>query len=201
MIARIGCVILAEGAGRRWQDAEPKLLLRMGNRPLAQHAIDAACGSQALACTLVLGDRSQRVLAGLDPRRCAVVRNPQWEEGIAASVRAGLERHRCDDACIFVVADQPFVSAADIDLIIHRHAAEPAAIVALAVGDVWGAPMLFPRRDFDGLLQLRGDAGAKRYALKREARVRFVPARSDRAFDDVDTRADLWRLAHKDPRT
>lgn len=200
MISRIGCVVLAAGEARRFAGASHKLLMPFAGQRLLQRAIDAASSSRAMSCTLVVGAQAEGLLDVVDTRRCAVVYNHLWKEGIASSVRAGLEKHFADDGCIFTVADQPFVSANDLDNLMVLHRAYREAIVGLKSDDVWGTPMLFPRKFFKALLQLRGDTGAKRLAQRHRAQVRFVDALSPYAFADVDTQADMKRL-QMEPRT
>jgi len=201
MIGRVGCVVLAAGESRRFDGGQHKLLARLGDRPLLQHAIDAAARSHAMSCTLVVGAHAQRLLDAVDPRRCAVVRNASWREGIASSLRAGLADHLDDEACMFMVADQPFIRAADLDRLIAVHRADREAIVALQAGTVWGTPLLLTRRFFTAVGRLRGDAGAKRIAQKPGVRRRLISALSPFAFADVDTRADFARLSQMEPRT
>ena len=147
-----------------------------------------------MSCTLVVGAGAEEVLKQIDVRRCAVVDNQGWPEGIASSIRAGLAQHRHDEACIFMVADQPFIGAADIDQLIVYHQGSRDAIIALQAGDVWGTPMLFSSHDFGPLSKLHGDSGAKRYAQHQLTRIRFVTAHSHDAFKDVDTIDDYRRL-------
>jgi molybdenum cofactor cytidylyltransferase len=192
-------VVLAAGSGSRFGGR--KLLAPLAGRPLLQRAIDAACGSRALLCALVLGADANDILDCVDSRRCAIVRNEDWREGIAASVRAGLRLAAESDLCIFMLGDQPFVSSDDIDALLQCSADLCSAdlygrpsIVALRAGGTWGAPVLFPRRDFAALARLRGDAGAKRYAETQPKRLRFVTAKDPRAFRDVDSPSDLRDL-------
>jgi molybdenum cofactor cytidylyltransferase len=198
---RVGCVVLAAGESRRFGPDTIKQLAPARGKPLAQRAIDTAAGSTSLTCTLVVGAHAQAIMDSVDARRCAVVENGDWREGIASSLRAGLAAHLADDACIFMVADQPFVNVADVDRLIAAHSGARHAIVALRAGDVWGTPMLFPREDFQGLLALHGDAGAKRYAQRHTGRLLFVDAASSDAFADVDTPAAYDRIVQKLPRT
>lgn len=205
---RIGCVILAAGAGRRF--GGDKLLAPLRGKPLLQHAVDAACGAQALTCTLVLGAGCEAVLAAVDPRRARAVFNAAWSEGLASSLRCGLRHHRDDDACIVLLGDQPFATSADLDQLIAVWSVQTQStggrerstvpIVALRAGDVWGAPVLFPRRDFAALRRSHGDAGAKRYAEGQKPRLLFAHAAQANAFEDVDTRADLSRLNGRETR-
>jgi molybdenum cofactor cytidylyltransferase len=193
LIPRVGCIVLAAGASRRFRDG--KMLAPVRGKPLVQHAIDAASASHALTCTLVLGARAAAINESIDPRRCAVVENKRWSDGIASSVRCGLRRHAADEACIVLVADQPFVCAQDLDALIEAHVANPGGIIALRAGRVWGTPALFVRRDFPKLGRLRGDRGAKAYIQTQTARLRFVDARDARAFTDIDTPADLKAIS------
>jgi CTP:molybdopterin cytidylyltransferase MocA len=195
----VGCVILAAGASTRFRNGD-KLLANFGDKPLVQHAIDAACASRAVYCAIVVGADREAIKTETDMRRCAVIENEGWREGIASSIRCAL-RNRCDDnATIFVVGDEPFVTAGDIDALIGEHDNHPNAIVALRAGEVWGTPVLFPRTDYPALLKLRGDRGAKTFAKGQTNRVRFVSAANSRAFTDIDTEADLKRANTDNPK-
>jgi molybdenum cofactor cytidylyltransferase len=184
--------VLAAGAARRF--GGDKLIATLLGRPVLQYAVDAACGARTLSCTLVLGDGAARILAAVDPRRCAVRVNADWRSGIASSIGCGLRVHSEDDACIVMVGDTPLVASVDLDRLIAAWGAT-SSIVALRAGTVWGAPVLFPRRDFAALQALEGDAGAKRYAAQQRDRMIFVDAADRNAFADVDTQDDLKRLS------
>jgi molybdenum cofactor cytidylyltransferase len=198
---RVGCVILAAGASMRFGDGAAKQLLHFAGKPLLQHAIDAAAASSASGCTLVLGAHAQSILDVVDTRRCAVIENSSWQDGLASSIRAGLVGHRDDAACILMVADQPFVTTEDLNALIACSTLEPRAIIALRAGNVWGTPALFPQSDFPALLKLHGDSGAKAYITQHVKRAIFVDARLAHAFSDVDTRADHERLRQYEPRS
>ena len=188
---RVGCAILAAGAGVRYGAPGAKLTATFGGKALVQHAIDAACTSKAAAVTLVLGAAYERVLAFADTRRSAVAVNAGWIEGIASSIRTALALRQDVDACIFMLGDQPHVEPADLDAMIDAFARDRRAIVALRRERVWGAPILFPALDFSALSRLNGDAGAKRHAQAQVTRLAFVRARSADAFADVDSPLDL----------
>ncbi len=188
----VATVILAAGEGSRFGGS--KLTAPFQGRVLAQHAIDAACASQATACFLVIGAHADALRTQVDPRRCAIVPNRTWREGIASSIRTGVACATNFDACLFMLADQPYVTSADLDSLIAHVERHPMTIAALRVANIWGAPVAFPHRDFAALRKLRGDAGAKSYAASNGDRLQFVPAIDPRAFYDVDTKLDLRRL-------
>jgi molybdenum cofactor cytidylyltransferase len=191
---RVGCVVLAAGEGSRFDLKRAKLLLPLDGVSLVQRAIDNASRSYAASCTLVVGARAEAILLKVDPRRCAVVRNARWKDGLSGSIRVGLSLHEDDDACILAVADRPFVTADDLNQLIERYAGHRNAIVALRAGTTWGSPVLFPRSDFSKLANLKGDEGAKRYAAAQKERLEFVDAVHADAFADIDTQQDYQRI-------
>ena len=191
---RVGCVVLAAGEGSRFDAKRAKLLLPLDGVALVQRAVDNAARSFAASCTVVLGAHAEAILLKIDPRRCAVVRNPKWKEGLSGSIRVGLGMHEDDDACILTVADQPFVTADDLNQLIDCYAGNRNAIVALRAGRIWGSPVLFPRSDFSKLTDLKGDEGAKRHAASQKERLQFVDAVHPNAFADIDTHQDYERI-------
>jgi molybdenum cofactor cytidylyltransferase len=134
----------------------------------------------------------------VNARRCSIAFNDEWRAGIASSIRCGLRAQLDDDACIIMLGDQPFVTSADLDRMMG--AVSATEIVALRAAGVWGAPVLFPRKDFAALARLKGDRGAKRYAAAQKQRLVFVDALDADAFDDVDTPVDLTRLNERGTR-
>lgn len=190
----IGCAVLAAGAGTRFGSATSKLVAQLAEKPLVQCAIDAACGSAATRCSLILGADAQTVLDCVDARRAAVYYNEAWHRGLSSTIRAALEAHAADDACILMLGDAPHVGARDLDALIDAWLDSKSGIIALRRGKVWGAPILFPRSDFTALRKLTGDKGAKGYAQAHLKRVTFVDAASPLAFADIDLKSDLKRL-------
>lgn len=185
---RVAAVVLAAGASRRTtaRGAPPKQLLDWEGEPLVRRAVRAALGSRCGSVHVVVGARAARVraaLAGLAP--LAVVECADWEEGMAASIRAGVtaaERAGCD-AVLLALADQPRVDSAHLDALLARLEAG-AILAASAYEGILGAPAAFRRVHFDELLALRGDRGARALIERYEASVAAVPCEA--AAFDVD---------------
>ena len=191
----VGCAILGAGAGTRFRGDGSKLIVRIRGKALLAHAIDAASASLASRCSLILGAAFESVMARVDARRCAIIVNADWEDGIASSLRCAIAAHADDDGCILMLGDQPNVTPGDLNALIARFRASQDSIVALHSGKVWGAPVLFGRSDYADVMRLTGDAGAKRYAQTQGRRLLFVEASRPDTFDDVDRTADVVRQA------
>ncbi|HEY1116920.1 MAG TPA: NTP transferase domain-containing protein, partial [Acidimicrobiales bacterium] len=83
-------VLLAAGAGSRFAGATHKLRAPLDGRPVLAHAIDALVAS-GLEAVVVTGAAD---VADLVPPDVAVVANPGWASGQAASVQVGIGQAR-----------------------------------------------------------------------------------------------------------
>jgi molybdenum cofactor cytidylyltransferase len=99
---KLAGVILAAGAGTRFGPS-PKLLARLDGRPLLEHAIAA----QIDPVFVVLGANAEEVLGGIDWMWAQPVLCPDWREGIAASLRRGIEAAKGAERVILTLGDQP----------------------------------------------------------------------------------------------
>lgn len=184
-------LVLAAGAARRF--GAVKQLADIGGEPLLLRVVRRA-GAAADRTWVILGAHAgelEALLAG-SPAYARV--NPLWQEGIASSIRTGLELlpHTCA-AVMLVLADQPLIRTRDYTRLAQAWRAAPSAIVAARYGTGAGAPAIFPRRCFHQLQQLTGDVGAKKVLQQHAAEVRTVSM--PRAGFDIDTPADLAAMA------
>lgn len=153
--AVLPAIILAAGASRRL--GRPKQLELHEGATLLRRAV-AAAGACA-PILVVTGFRAPDMAAELAGLDVEVVVNPEWEEGMASSIRAGVRALPAGaQGALFLVCDQP---AVDAELVGRLLAAFQGAPVACAYRGVRGIPALLPARAFPALLALRGDRGAR----------------------------------------
>src|ERR1700754_101176 len=81
-------VLLAGGAGRRM--GMPKALVRHAGRLFVESAAEVLAAGGRDPVVVVLGARADDVRAEADLAGYQVVDNPDWPEGMGASVRVGL---------------------------------------------------------------------------------------------------------------
>lgn len=155
----IPAVILAAGASTRL--GQPKQLLEFRGEALLHRTARIALRF-CEPVLVVLGfkaERMQGVLRDL-PVRC--VRNLDWEEGMGSSLRVAVTALPLDArAALFLVCDQPALEETLLERFLQLHREHPGRRIASGYGGTRGIPALLPCQDFDALLALRGDRGAR----------------------------------------
>jgi molybdenum cofactor cytidylyltransferase len=174
----------------------PKQTLQYRGESLLRRAALAALGAGCRPVIVVTGanaELSRRELGGLAVRE---VLNPLWESGMASSIRAGVEGLVGEDsdaaAAVFMLCDQPHVTAELITRIIAAHCATGSPVVASTYGGSFGVPALFGRALFAELAQLEGADGAKQVIKRYASQAHFLPFPCGEV--DVDTPDDFSRL-------
>ena len=81
-------VILAAGGSSRL--GRPKQLLAWQGKNLLQHAVQTALEITTQP-VVVTGAHADQLVAAVDASQVQVVFNPEWEQGIASSIRCGLQ--------------------------------------------------------------------------------------------------------------
>lgn len=126
----------------------------------------------------------------------ASVHNPQPERGVSGSIKLGLEKlgevSPNSRGCLFVVADQPYLTAGSLQKLKKTWEEGAEGIVAAACGDWVGNPVVFDRKYYEELRSLTGDIGGKKVMRRHEedARLCEVP---DRELKDMDILDELGK--------
>jgi molybdenum cofactor cytidylyltransferase len=156
----VGGLILAAGAGRRF--GSPKQLAELDGRPLLEYALIAmAAATRIETAVVVLGAHADAVLAAVERHGAEAVICPEWEEGQAASLRAGVAALAARvDAILVTLGDQPAIDPRAIDRVAQARDGTSLAIRA-SYGGRAGHPVLLERGLFERVAALRGDQGAR----------------------------------------
>ena len=184
---RVGAVLLASGAGRRF--GSNKLLADWHGAPLICRALSAvppALFSRAAVCSPY-----PRVLALAEVAGFLPLRNAHAREGVSASIRLGLGAMTDLDGVLFAVCDQPYLTTESIKRLLDSFLESREAVCALSWQGRRGNPAVFPSSLFPELLALSGDTGGGAVIRRHPDRLRLVEARSPRELVDVDTPTDL----------
>jgi molybdenum cofactor cytidylyltransferase len=194
---RVSAVVLAAGGSTRF--GTPKQLLDFQGESIIEHVLRVLCSTSVDEVIVVLGHAAERIGPHV-ASGCRVVLNADWKAGISSSIRIGLEAVRHDsEAALFVLADQPCVSAEAIERILRAYYGSTMPIVVPVHQGQRGNPVLFDRRLFPALRQLRGDAGGRQILEHVPEAVLAVEMSAPDMFQDVDTQADYHKLMGKEP--
>jgi CTP:molybdopterin cytidylyltransferase MocA len=180
-------MVLAAGAARRF--GSPKQLAELDGVPLLQHAIDAMLAVPGLdRVVVVLGAAAEHVAAAVKFADAEPVVCPDWEEGMAASLRCGVEAAGDADWVVVTLGDQPGMTPEAIEAVIAATDTDADAVRA-EYGGEGGHPVALSRALLRRVGDVRGDVGAR--DLLAGATVRAVEARHLASPDDVDTPEEL----------
>lgn len=185
-------VVLAAGSSRRFGSS--KQLALYGGEPLVHRAVrvaEAACRQRSI---LVVGSDWRRVQSACAPLAGFLVRNDRYEDGMAGSIVSAVGAlPPAASGVLLMLADQPLVTAADIQRLIDRWVETSGGIACSRHGTYEGPPAIFSRAFFSELSSLEGDRGARSVIRAHSERVVFVECRH--VTSDVDTPDDLARLS------
>jgi len=184
---RVGGVILAAGGSKRL--GRPKQGLTWQGKPFITHIALQALAAGLEPLKVVLG-ADQNLRDALVDLPVMLIENPDWEKGQSTSMKAGLKAlpTTCD-AVMFLLGDQPQVSAVLIRKLIERWIQNRSLIIAPRVGRQRGNPVLFGQETFSALLQVEGDKGGRGIIDRFD--VDYVPWMDQRLLLDVDDDHDI----------
>ena len=167
-------IVLAAGASKRL--GRPKQLVHFEGEPLV---VRAARTAAAVAPTIVVISPALRdAIRGFE-----VVENPNATEGMASSIRAGVQATSGD--VLIMLCDQPLITSEHLRALVDAR----APIAATGYSGISGVPAFFAAKFREELLALRGDAGARSVIDAHRDEVVTIPFEA--AGFDVDTDAAL----------
>jgi CTP:molybdopterin cytidylyltransferase MocA len=168
--ASVAGLLLAAGAGRRM--GGPKALLRdQDGVPFLDRGVVSLLAGGCAQVTVVLGAAEGDARALLDEAgwsgddRIAVVYAADWDEGMGASLRAGLTAIEGSSAASVLVS---LVDLPDVDARVVRRVLDAssgtAALARASYDGRPGHPVLIGRDHWAGVVSsAKGDRGARRY--------------------------------------
>lgn len=186
-------LILAGGAGRRFggDGGRGKLLADLAGAPVIRRVAERVVAAGFAEVFVVTGAGGASLRPALEGLACRMIDAPDWAEGMAASLRAGVAAlaPEARGVCVFL-GDMPLVPTA---------LCAPLALAAEAAGYAArprhagkpGHPVAFTRAAFADLAVLEGDRGATALLRARPEAVAYLDTADSGVLLDIDTPADL----------
>jgi CTP:molybdopterin cytidylyltransferase MocA len=202
MITRVAGVLLAAGEGSRF--GQPKALVTLGGQTLAERGTGLLRAGGADPVLIVAG------AAPVEVDQVHTVYNPGWRTGMGSSLRAALRALASAGpgadlgadvgAAVIALADQPLVGPEAVARLIAAYRAGAAVAVAAYEGKPRN-PVLLGREHWPEVIETAtGDQGARAFLRAHPDLVTLVECGDAGRPDDIDTPADLDRIAGRDVR-
>ncbi len=187
----IATILLAAGQSRRF-GAGNKLVQRVDGTPMVVTTVKAYLASKVSRVVVVTNSISTEVehhleaeLTPAELNKIAFVENHSAPDGMAGSIRTGVETLQVEHGALIALADMPHVKTTTIDALVSAatdltnsisnqktsdkdsihpfssHPATSAQIIQPVYNNSPGNPVLFMRSQFCTLAALTGDTGAK----------------------------------------
>ncbi len=190
-IAKLAGVLLAAGASTRL--GRPKQLIEWRGQTLISRAVAnlvSMCGARV---TVVTGAHAVEVESDLADRKVIFVHNPDWQSGMASSLRVGVNAAADSpaDALLVMLCDQPLITLDDLVRLADVWQNQPNCPVAAGYGAICGVPAIIPAALLPELSALQDDSGARAFLRNRDD-VQVVDIST--ALLDIDTVEDLLQL-------
>jgi molybdenum cofactor cytidylyltransferase len=192
-----GLIILAAGGSSRLGQAKQQLIFQGSS--LLQRAIGAGLKSQCRRPMVILGSFYENLIPEINPDQVDILINPKWQEGMASSIRTGMEgllQKDQPDQVIMMLCDQPFADESILNQLITTQQQTGKPIVACAYKETLGVPVLFKKKFFPPLMELKGREGAKKILHRFPEEVVTIPF--DLGHIDIDTPSDYQALIDGD---
>ncbi|MEP4029965.1 molybdopterin-binding/glycosyltransferase family 2 protein [Roseibium polysiphoniae] len=184
---KVGAIVLAAGKSSR-MGPRNKLLETVDGMPLVAHAAGAASRAGIDQTAVITGHMADAIAECLDEMDVTLVHNPDYADGMAGSIRAGVAALGPDiDAAIILLGDMPGINAQIIQNMIAAYTDDPSTlIVAASASGKRGNPVLWDKRFFPDLMKLHGDIGARHIIAENGHLLREIDI-GDAARIDLDT--------------
>jgi molybdenum cofactor cytidylyltransferase len=197
----VAAILLAAGGSSRM--GRPKQLLRAVGQSLVRRAALAALDASCNPVIVVTGSQAESVSPEIADLPVTIQFNPRWSAGIGSSIRAGLSAvlsaNPSVDATIFLLCDQPHLTANVLRDLISTWSQSGKPIAACEYSRTVGPPCCFAASIFDQLSRIPDPDGAKKILLANPDLVTSFSWPG--GADDLDTPADWQRFCQNNPRS
>lgn len=191
---KLAGIILAAGSSERL--GQPKQLVEWQGITLIRRAAEHALNTCNAGVSVIIGASSSQVTAELEGLNVTTVYNNNWQTGMGASLRAGIQASPKDtDGLLLMLCDQPGIESDDLIRLVNVWQNQPDKPAAAAYSGTVGVPAILPSAMLPALDGISGDAGAG--SLLRSYS-ETNPVEMPSAAWDIDTAADLLWLRDND---
>lgn len=190
----IAAIILAAGQSARMGEA--KQLLPLGDTTVLGQTIANVRRAALDEIILVLGASAEAIRQQLPLEGLKLIVNPHYEQGMAASLRAGLEAVSLrTGAALIILADQPLVRPETLNHLADRYRRTNPRILIPTCRGTRGNPVLLDRSLFAEAMALEGDVGCRALFAQYPEAIEKLEVDDEGILLDIDNQDDYQRLS------
>ena len=189
----VSALLLAAGESQRM--GRLKQLLPLGGSTLIEVVLENLLRSRLQEVIVVLGFGAEEIRPRVEAKGVRVAVNPRYKEGMASSLRVGLDAlDPRAEGILVALADQPFIPPEVIDRLIEAFQGTSKGIVVPTFQGRRGHPVIFHRRYMEGLRSLSGDQGGRELLHRNSEDLLGVEVDCPGVITDIDTLEDYWQF-------
>ena len=189
----VSALLLAAGESQRM--GRLKQLLPLGGSTLIEVVLENLLRSRLQEVIVVLGFGAEEIRPRVEAKGVRVAVNPRYKEGMASSLRVGLDAlDPRAEGILVALADQPFIPPEVIDRLIEAFQGTSKGIVVPTFQGRRGHPVIFHRRYMEELRSLSGDQGGRKLLHRNPEDLLGVEVDCPGVITDIDTLEDYWQF-------
>ena len=184
----VAAIVLAAGKSTR-MGQENKLLAKIDGQAMVTRVVDAALTSKTATVYVVIGHEGDEIRKALAGRQVNFIDNADYGTGLSSSLKRGVEALTNNiDGTVICLGDMPRVTAADIDHLINAFDLSQRRVICMPTyNGQRGNPILWPRRFFREMQNIKGDVGARHLLGVHSNMVVEVEMTEENVLLDIDT--------------
>ena len=191
----ISATILAAGGSSRMED-ENKLLLPFQESLVINQVCNTILNSGLKPVIVVTGFEHKKIEKALPKSIDQIIHNPEWEDGMAGSIYAGMSiLPDTVDGNMIVLGDMPLLTTHTLKQLIEQFCVhEGKQIIYPVYSGQQANPVIFPRKYFSEILSSTGDRGCKKVLKQYPDDATGISIDSEEVILDCDTKDDYFRI-------
>lgn len=193
-------------AGKSSRMGEAKLSLKLNNNQIGNIALSVLIQSKIVDYVIVVVNKQDKLdwISSDNRKRLMgesgeIIVCTQAEQGQSFSLREGFVKacSREAEKILICLADQPFISEFLLESLANEEWKVDDDFVACSHQGIIKPPILFHKKVYGKLLNLKGDVGAKMLIQKGELSGKKIEFSEDIYFYDIDTKEDYYWIKER----